>query len=256
MTHPYANSLIYAADLEFPEGASIQHMQAQAQKELDIACTAFEGLGITIKGNTLFRSLGLSAFTQLANAGCRAFADYKLFDVQSTCRNDASWIRNIDIIEILTVNIDVSPKVFEMLARMLPATIVAPVKPLTDLTDQDFKDRGETDRKTAMQEFFLRCMDIPCNGSISSPKDLPLAPWDFKSKHTVITPGVRPAWATVPGDTNAVNALTHQEAILAGADRLVIGGPVRFQGKMRENAVRILDENGETIEKMQTSYSL
>ena len=253
MTHHYANSLIYAADLEFPEGACIQHMQAQAQKELDIACTAFEGLGITIKGNTLFRSLGLSAFTQLANAGCRAFADYKLFDVQSTCRNDASWIRNIDIIEILTVHIDVSPKVFEMLARTLPETIIAPVKPLTDLTDQDFRDRGETDRRTATQEFFLRCMDISCNGSICSPSDLSLAPVDFKDKHKVITPGIRPAWATVPGDTNAVNALTHQEAIRAGADRLVIGGPIRFLGKMRENALRILDEIGETVEKLKTA---
>lgn len=253
MVHPYANSLIYAADLKFKEGLSIPQMRSQAQKELDAACTAFEGLGITIKGNTLFRVLGLSAFEQLADAGCRAFADYKLFDVQSTCENEASWLQNIHMLEILTVNIDVSPAVFDKLAHLLPQTIIAPVKPLTDLTDKDFKDRGEIDRRTTLQNFFLRCMKIPCNGSICSPSDLSLTPWDFKTKHTIITPGVRPTWATVLGDTNAVNALTHQQAILAGADRLVIGGPIRFEGKMRENALRVLDEVGETTKKMLVS---
>ena len=74
MLHPYAETLIYAADLTFPKGATIPQMLEQAQRELDTACQAFDGLGITIKGNTLFRTLGLSAFTQLADAGCRAFA--------------------------------------------------------------------------------------------------------------------------------------------------------------------------------------
>ncbi len=253
MIHPYANKLIYAADITFPKGITPLDMLEEAQRELDTACKAFQGLGITIKGNTLFRTLGVLGLAQLASAGCKAFVDLKLFDVQSTCANDASMLQNCNNIEILTVNIDVNPKVFGALFEMLPNTIIAPVKPLTDLTDEDFKNRGETDRQTAVQGFFLRCMDITCNGAICSPKDLELAPLDFKDKHQIITPGIRPAWATISGDTNAVNALTHQDAIRAGADRLVIGSPIRFQGKMGENALRILDEIGEEIEKMQKS---
>jgi hypothetical protein len=52
----------------------------------------------------------------------------------------------------------------------------------------------------------------------------------------------------VPGDTNSANALTHQEAIMAGAQVLVVGTPLRFKGKLRENTLRLLDEVGDLLE--------
>jgi orotidine-5'-phosphate decarboxylase len=70
----------------------------------------------------------------------------------------------------------------------------------------------------------------------------------LRNRQTIICPAIRPSWASVPGDTNSANALTHQEAIMAGAQVLVVGTPLRFKGKLRENTLRLLDEVGDLLE--------
>lgn len=250
MAHPYGSCLIYAADITFAKGMSISEMINGANAELDKCCEAFDGLGITIKGNTVLRLLGGTAFLLLDQAGCGVFGDYKLFDVQSTCINDGSWLQNVPNLDILTVNADVHPNVFTKLSSMLSSTIIAPIKPLTDLSDDDFKDRGEVDRETAVRAFFSRVEKIQVNGVICAPVDLELAPSGFKQGRTIITPGIRPLYTFVKGDTNAANALTPTKAIRSGANRLVVGGPIRHRGQWRDNAERILDEIGEAIEAL------
>ncbi|MFT7507361.1 MAG: orotidine-5'-phosphate decarboxylase [Acidimicrobiales bacterium] len=248
-THPHAKRLIYAADMTFEKDMTVKAMIEHATAELDRCCEAFDGLGITIKGNTIFRLLGATALLQLEKAKCDVFGDYKLFDVQSTCINDGSWLQNIRNLEILTVNADVHPNVFTKFAEMLPNTIVAPIKPLTDLTDEVFESRGEANRASAVRKFFQQVMQVQSNGAICSPKDLELAPSGFQTARTIITPGIRPLYTFVSDDTNAVNALTPQKAIFAGSDRLVVGSPVRFRNQMRRNAIRILDEIGAAVEE-------
>lgn len=246
-THPCANRLIYAADMSFAKELSINKMISLARSELDTICAAFDGLGITIKGNTIFRVLGATAFYQLDEAGCNVFGDYKLFDVQSTCNNEGSWLQNVPNLDILTVDIGVHPKVFTSLVNTLPNTIIAPVGPLTDLGDEEFAARGQTDRKTAVTHFFKRVTKLPSTGVISSPKDLALAPEGFRMGRILISPGIRPLFARVKNDTNAINALTPAKAIYAGVDKMVIGGPIRHNGKLRSNAIRILDETQEAL---------
>lgn len=245
MAHEHAHRLIYAADLSFNNCSTIREVHTEAAHFLESTLNGIHGTGIILKGNTLFRVLGQIAMATVAAEGLKVFADYKLFDVQDTCANDLSWLRLVPNLEILTICERVHPAVFEEAARVLPNTVIAPIYPLTDLKDENFKVRGEINRTTAVIGFFLRAAKLPAEGAISSARDLQLAPQGFLMEHEAITPAIRPEWYFEPGDKNLVNALTPRKAILAGAKRLVIGSPLRKNGDLRGNVLRVLDEIGE-----------
>lgn len=57
----------------------------------------------------------------------------------------------------------------------------------------------------------------------------------------VVTPGVRPAWASVDNDDQRRTA-TVTEALREGADHVVIGRPIRDARDPVEAAKRVLDE--------------
>lgn len=248
--HPFADRLVYALDVNFDDCKGFKEIYAKAAEGLDRTLDALKGTGVTIKGNSVFRVLGAMALMTVASAGCFIFADYKLFDVQSTIANDTSWLKHVPNLKILTVAEAVHPKVFANLSTMLPDVIVAPVNPLTDLSDAEFKRRGEVSRDFATTAFFNRAIELPAKGIICSPKDISKMTDAFRSSRKIITPGIRPSWSVVEGDTNALNALTHQDAIRAGADILVVGTPLRFKNDLRNNTLRILDETGETVQSM------
>lgn len=249
MAHPLAQRLIYAADVNFDDCTNNREAHVKAATFLESTLQALQGLGIIIKGNTLLRVLGMTAIPIIEASGCKVFADYKLFDVQDTIANDASWMRLFPGIKILTVAEDVHPKVFAKLERDLPDVLIAPVNPLTDLTDAEFARRGEQSRIHATAAFFSRVTTLSAKGVICAPSDLRHAPAQFAVGRTIITPGIRPTWSKKPGDTNAVNALTPREAIIAGADCLVVGSPIRINNDLRGNTLRILDEITEAVEE-------
>lgn len=246
--HPHAHRLVYALDDNFAGCRDFKGAYAQAATSLERTLEALRDTGVTIKGNSVFRLLGGVSLFTVVEAGCEIFADYKLFDVQSTIANDGSWLRLVPNLKILTVSEQVHPIVFEKLAQQLPHTIIAPINPLTDSSDAEFKRRGEVDRATATRNFFDRVSELGARGIICSPNNIERMPPELRQRQTKICPAIRPAWAAVPGDTNAVNALTHQNAIRAGTDVLVIGSPLRYNNDLRGNTLRVLDEIGELLE--------
>ena len=245
--HEHANRLIYAADANFNDCSSIQGAIEKAQRILEETKQAFSGLNITLKGNTIFRLLEASAITSVAAEGIGIFADFKLFDVQSTIENDDSWLGLIPGIKILTVAESCHSQVFYNLEKNLPEVIIDPVGPLIDLTDEEFDRRGDGSRTEAVKAFFARVEELPATGVVCSPADLRLAPLDFANGREIITPAIRPLYTFVENDSNAVNALTPRKAILSGSTRLVVGSPIRHQNDLRGNALRILDEIGEAL---------
>lgn len=247
MRHPHAHQLVYAADISFADCATLAAAEEKARRFLGHTIGALEGIGVILKGNTLFRLLGASALTSTSNAGLLIFADYKLFDVRGTIQNDLSWLRLLDNLRILTICERVPAKVFEEASTLLPDTIIAPIYPLTDLTDADFKKRGEVNRETTVRAFFDRVTQLPITGAVCAPTDLQFAPEGFAIGKEIISPGMRNDGPIDANDTNAVNAMTIREAILAGTTIPVAGGMLRQGGNLRDNALRACDQIGEAL---------
>jgi orotidine-5'-phosphate decarboxylase len=76
-------------------------------------------------------------------------------------------------------------------------------------------------------------------GVVASPQEVKMLRRAVRGKFVILTPGVRPAWAS---KDDQKRIMTPAEAVAAGADYLVIGRPV-LKAKDRKAAVKnILDE--------------
>ena len=77
-------------------------------------------------------------------------------------------------------------------------------------------------------------------GIVASPQEIGLLRQTFTGEQlTIVTPGVRPVWAEA---NDQQRTMTPREAILAGADYLVIGRPITAHKNPVEAVEKIADE--------------
>jgi orotidine-5'-phosphate decarboxylase len=76
-------------------------------------------------------------------------------------------------------------------------------------------------------------------GVVASPQEISLLRQVFGAALTIVTPGVRPLWAAA---NDQQRTLTPREAVVAGADYLVIGRPITAHANPAEAARMIADE--------------
>jgi orotidine-5'-phosphate decarboxylase len=80
-----------------------------------------------------------------------------------------------------------------------------------------------------------------CAGVVCSGDEARARKNQFGREFVVVTPGIRPAWAAVPGDDQR-RATTPAQAIAAGADFLVVGRPIRDAKDPVEAVERVVEE--------------
>jgi len=80
-----------------------------------------------------------------------------------------------------------------------------------------------------------------CAGVVCSAQEVRLVKGRLGSDFVVVTPGIRPAWAAVPGDDQR-RAAAPGDAIAQGADYLVVGRPIRTAPDPVAAAERVLTE--------------
>ncbi len=131
---------------------------------------------------------------------------------------------------------------------MLEAAVAAaPSKMLllgvTVLTSSDEATLRETGIESTVEEQALRLAAIAhasgIRGLIASPHEVATLRRCVGGETTIITPGVRPAWAAA---NDQKRFTTPREALQNGADYLVIGRPVTGQQDRREAVLKIIDE--------------
>ena len=76
---------------------------------------------------------------------------------------------------------------------------------------------------------------------VASPQELELIKKNLGQDFKVVTPGVRPEWAS-KGDQKRV--MTPGEAISKGADYIVVGRPIMGASDVRDAAKKVIDEMG------------
>ena len=193
------------------------------------------GLGMLTGG-------GLALANELKQEhGKRIFLDMKLFDISATIEAAVRGLAQFDL-DFLTVHGD--PHVVRA-AKNGAAGSSMKILAVTILTSLDREDldacliqSGEI--SDLVQSRADRAFEAGADGVIASPHEAALVRALSSAKdRLIVTPGVRPAGADL-GDQKRV--ATPADAILNGADHIVVGRPVWKAADPRLAAKSILDE--------------
>lgn len=189
-------------------------------------------VGLFKVGLELFVAEG-PAFLQYLTQTARVeyFLDLKFHDIPATVTG--AQARIMQGARLATVHVDQGRKMLTQAVTSLKNRVkVLGVTVLTHLGPDDLEALGIASRyaKDPSQLVLLRarlaqaagCDGVVCAGTEARAVKAACGP-DF----LVVCPGIRPAWAAVPGDDQK-RVMTPYEAIKAGADYIVVGRPIRL----------------------------
>jgi orotidine-5'-phosphate decarboxylase len=126
--------------------------------------------------------------------------------------------------DVLTVHAAGGPDVIRAAVEAAPATMVAAVTVLTSLGDDDLGRIGlEGPVPDAVRRLAALSVEAGAQGLVCSPREVSAVRSEVGKDVTLITPGVRPAGTEAHDQARVA---TPEEAMLAGADLLVIGRPI------------------------------
>jgi orotidine-5'-phosphate decarboxylase len=144
------------------------------------------------------------------------FLDLKLHDIPATVAGAARAVARLRP-DVLTVHAFGGADVIRAAVEAAPDTMVAAVTVLTSLGDDDLGRIGMTG---PVPDAVLRLATLSV---VCSPREVSAVRSEVGPDVTLITPGVRLAGAEADDQARVA---TPEEALLAGADLLVIGRPI------------------------------
>ncbi len=187
-------------------------------------------VGIFKIGLELYTASGPKALEMVREeSAAEIFLDLKLHDIPVTMARATKVASRLGV-DFLTVHLLAGRAAVKGCVEMAEGGMkILGVTILTSHTRADLMEIGyspelsreipEAVRRLASLAYRSGCFGVVCSG-----KEVPLVKEAFPHLRTIV-PGVRPEWATDPQDQ--VRVTTPREAILAGADYLVIGRPIR-----------------------------
>ena len=205
-------------------------------KQLDTSVSFYKiGLGMLTSG-------GLALANELkAEYGKRIFLDMKLFDISATIEAAVKGISKFDI-DFLTVHGDPSVVAAAKNGAANSKLKILAVTILTSLDRQDLDDSMIKDGEVIdlVSERAFRAFEAGADGVITSPQECRAIRRLSNSRNKlIVTPGIRPK-GTESGDQKRVS--TPIEAIVNGANHIVVGRPIVTAENKRLAAQKILEE--------------
>ena len=178
---------------------------------------------------------GMEMARDLKQRGRQVFLDWKLHDIGATVEKAAAAIAATGACDFLTVH--AQPQV---LAAAVKGRGGAPVKilgvtVLTSLNGQDLGEIGYAMPVEVLVERRIRQAD----GVVASPREAALARRIGGPDFLVVTPGIRPAWASLDDQARAE---TPAFALAEGASHLVCGRPITAAADPRAAALAVAAE--------------
>ena len=199
-------------------------------------------------GSELFTACGPEIVADVENSGSGIFLDLKFHDIPNTvAKSVAAAVRlGVSIINVHALGgYDMMRKAAEAVAREAKALKIDPPKliAVTVLTSTDENGLKKIGIDGTMEKQVLKlaklARDAGLDGVVASPSEAKLIRNDLGEDLIIVTPGVRPEWAAV---NDQKRVATPKEAILNGADYIVVGRPVIEASDPAEAARKILKE--------------
>lgn len=227
MPNEVKDRLIVALDFDSAEPA------IQLVKALD-GLVSFFKVGIELQ-----LAEGLKPANYLISEGKKVFLDLKYFDVPETVERA---VRRAASIGVSFLTIHGNARIIEgaVKGRGQAALKLLAVTVLTSLDAYDIKDLGF---ECSVEELVLyrarKALEAGVDGVIASGHEAHRIRELLGSKLLIVTPGIRPSGSPRQDQKRAV---TPKDAVLAGADYLVVGRPITRDPNPREAAERVIAE--------------
>jgi orotidine-5'-phosphate decarboxylase len=195
-------------------------------------------------GLELFTAAGPDLVGRLRDRGLQIFLDLKFLDIEETVRRATERVAAMGV-EFLTVHANRKALLAAMAGRGQSGLKLLAVTVLTNFDDNDLRDMGiqrsVADLVTARAAL---AAEVGCDGVVASGEEPASIRQKVGTRLVIVTPGVR---QTGTGTHDHARATTPTQAILSGADYLVVGRPIRDAMDPASAASAILRE-------MQTAF--
>jgi orotidine-5'-phosphate decarboxylase len=176
-------------------------------------------------GLSLQLAEGVERFLRdLIGGGKRVFLDYKYYDVPETMRKAVRRAAGLGV-SFLTIHGPSQLIQSAVEARGDSGLKLLTVTVLTSMDEADIAEMGYSQHSVEQLVLFRarKALEAGCDGVVASGNEARGIKSVTQGRLLVVTPGIRPAGH--PGDDQKRRA-TAREAVLAGADYLVVGRPI------------------------------
>ncbi|MFN2516424.1 MAG: orotidine-5'-phosphate decarboxylase [Pyrinomonadaceae bacterium] len=215
------NKLIVALDVE------------TAQEALHLVSTLRGIAGMFKVGSQLFTAAGPSLVREIVSSGARVFLDLKYHDIPNTVAAAGVEAARLGV-SILNVHAsggsEMMRRTAEAVAESADAAgftrpLIIAVTVLTSATEMTLAEAGwSTNPDQLVWRLSLLAETSGMDGVVASPREVSLIRSAVKKPgFIIVTPGIRQT-GSAPGDQKRV--MTAREAIIAGADYVVVGRPI------------------------------
>jgi orotidine-5'-phosphate decarboxylase len=227
--------------LDFP---SLQ----QAQPFID---ALKDHVGMFKVGLALFIKEGINGLRQVQErSGLPLFVDLKFHDIPETVAQASSALMSAGLsFKFITIHTSDGERIVKAaVERLKKGTHVLGVTVLTSLSDADLKASGinqtVSSRVLALARITKRAGGV---GVVCSSREVKAVKTELGPDFIAVTPGIRPSWAAIEGDDQR-RIMTPREAILNGADYIVVGRPIAQAPDPAEAALKIAEEIAEVLQ--------
>ena len=173
-------------------------------------------------------------------AGDRIFLDLKFHDIPETVRKASEALLTLSRgIRFVTVHASEGEAALKTAVDALKGT--TQVLGVTVLTSS-----GNQKTVSRVLELSKIAKNAGCAGVVCSGHEASAVKQDLGKEFIVVAPGIRPGWATITGDDQK-RIMTPREAILNGADYIVVGRPIHTAKDPVEAADKISNEIDDAV---------
>jgi len=200
-------------------------------------------------GNILFTQCGPKIVKYIHKRGAKVFLDLKYNDIPNTVSKAAIEATKMGVYMLNlhalsgkeAIHVTAKAVAHEAKKRGIFKPIVVAVTVLTSLHEEDLALIGV---KGSMKDVVLKLAALAktggVDGVVASPEEIKIIKQKCGHDFVVVTPGIRPKWASDKGDQK--RTMTPRQAIDSGSDFIVIGRPIIKARKPVKAVKHILEE--------------
>lgn len=205
-------------------------------------------------GNQLFTSVGPDIVREIKGRGKKLFLDLKFHDIPNTVARASEAATELGV-DMFNIHVSGGMKMMRDAAEAVKSKafelgiekpIVLGVTILTSIDAPTLEEIFGSVKSLQEQIVYMAklAQSAGLDGVVASPQEIRPIRKACGDDFVIVTPGVRPKWASVDDQKRI---MTPSEAVRAGVSHMVIGRPIRQASEPAKALERILQELAESL---------